>query len=155
MKILICDKTEKEYIEQMRAAGLTVDVRDDISLEDLAAVIGEYEAIVVRSRTKVKADLIDHSTKLKLIVRGGVGVDTIDVAHAESRGIVVRNTPAASSNAVAELALGMMFAAPLVVVCLQTAIWLRSTGTLTAAPPGSGRISRRSGRRWRAGPRAG
>jgi len=109
-KLLICDPVDASAVKAMRAAGVQVDVRDDISLEDLAAVIGEYEAIVVRSRTKVKADLIDHGTNLKLIVRGGVGVDTIDVAHAESKGIVVRNTPAASSNAVAELALGMMFA---------------------------------------------
>jgi len=52
MKILICDKTEKEYIEQMRAAGLTVDVRDDISPEELMTVLPAYDGMVVRSRTK-------------------------------------------------------------------------------------------------------
>lgn len=64
--------------------------------------------MVVRSRTKVRAPLIDKATGLKVIIRGGVGLDSIDVAYAQSRGIDVRNTPTASSNAVAELALGLM-----------------------------------------------
>ena len=59
MKILICDKTEKEYLDQMRAAVLTVDVRDDITPEDLMTVLPAYEGMVVRSRTKVRQPLID------------------------------------------------------------------------------------------------
>lgn len=111
MKVLICDPTEKEAVEMMRKAGLSVDVRDDISPADLEAVVGNYDAIVVRSRTKVTAAVIDKGVPgLKLIIRGGVGVDNIDVKHAESRGVEVRNTPAASSNSVAELTLGYMLA---------------------------------------------
>ena len=110
MKVLICDKTEKEYIEQMRSAGLTVDVRDDITPEELPNVLPNYDAMVVRSRTKVRQPLIDVCPNLKVIVRGGVGLDTIDHEYAKSKGIAVMNTPLASSASVAELAIGYMFA---------------------------------------------
>src|SRR5512142_3413759 len=110
MKILICDKTEKEYIEQMRAAGLTVDVRDDITPEELMTVLPGYDGMVVRSRTKVRQPLIDQCPNLKVIVRGGVGLDTIDAEYARSKGITVMNTPKASSASVAELAVGYMVA---------------------------------------------
>jgi D-3-phosphoglycerate dehydrogenase len=109
-KLLICDSVDVQAVEAMRAAGVEVDVRDTINLDELGQVIGEYDGIVVRSRTKVRAPLLANPGKLRLIIRGGVGVDSIDVAVAESKGIKVINTPNASSNAVAELALGMMFA---------------------------------------------
>jgi len=109
MKILICDKTEKEYIEQMRAAGLTVDVRDDITPEELMIVLPAYDGMVVRSRTKVRQPLIDVCPNLKVIVRGGAGLDTIDHEYAKSRGITVMNTPHANSASVAELSIGYMF----------------------------------------------
>ncbi len=108
MKILICDKTEKEYIEQMRAAGLTVDVRDDITPEELMTVLPNYEGMVVRSRTKVRQPLIDVCPNLKVIVRGGAGLDTIDHEYAKSKGIMVMNTPLANTASVAELAIGYM-----------------------------------------------
>jgi D-3-phosphoglycerate dehydrogenase / 2-oxoglutarate reductase len=110
MKILICDKTEKEYIEQIRATGMIVDVRDDITAEELPKVLPTYDGMVVRSRTKVRQPLIDVCPNLKVIVRGGVGLDTIDHEYARSKGITVINTPLASSASVAELAIGYMFA---------------------------------------------
>ncbi|MGE5377486.1 MAG: hydroxyacid dehydrogenase [Bacteroidota bacterium] len=109
MKILICDKTENEYIEQMRAAGLTVDVRDDITPDELLTVLPAYDGMVVRSRTKVRQPLIDVCPNLKVIVRGGAGLDTIDHEYARSKGITVMNTPLANGLSVAELALGYMF----------------------------------------------
>jgi D-3-phosphoglycerate dehydrogenase / 2-oxoglutarate reductase len=108
MKIIICDKTEKEYIEQMRAAGLTVDVRDDITPEQLMTELPNYDGMVVRSRTKVRKDLIDVCPNLKVIVRGGAGLDTIDHEYAKTKGIAVMNTPLANSKSVAELAIGYM-----------------------------------------------
>ena len=108
MKVLICDKTEKEYIEQMRAAGLTVDVRDDITPEELPTVLPAYDGMVVRSRTKVRQALIDVCPNLKVIVRGGAGLDTIDHEYAKSKGITVMNTPLANTASVAELAIGYM-----------------------------------------------
>src|SRR5512140_2782023 len=109
MKVLVCDKTEKEAVERMRAAGLQVDVRDDITPEDLPNVLPAYDGMVVRSRTKVRQPLIDVCPNLKVIVRGGVGLDTIDAEYARSKGITVMNTPMASSASVAELAIGYMF----------------------------------------------
>ena len=108
MKILICDKVEIQHIETMRAAGLTVDVRDDISAEELPKVLPAYDGMVVRSRTKVRQPLIDVCPNLKVIVRGGAGLDTIDVEHARSKGIEVMNTPLANSASVAELTIGYM-----------------------------------------------
>jgi len=110
MKLLVCDPTDAKAIEGMREAGINVDVRDDITPEELETVIGEYEAMVVRSRTKVREPLIDKATNMEVIIRAGVGLDNIDVAYAESKGIDVRNTPAASSNSVAELTVGYLLA---------------------------------------------
>jgi D-3-phosphoglycerate dehydrogenase len=110
MKILICDKTEDEAVERMRSAGIQVDVRDDITPEDLINTIPDYEGMVVRSRTKVRAPVIDAGKKLKVIMRGGVGLDNIDVDYAKSKGITILNTPAANSASVAELAIGYMIA---------------------------------------------
>ena len=93
----------------MRAAGLTVDVRDDITPEELMTVLPAYEGMVVRSRTKVRQPLIDVCPNLKVIVRGGAGLDTIDHEYAKSKGITVMNTPHANSASVAELAIGYMF----------------------------------------------
>jgi len=110
MKILVCDPMESSAIERMRLAGLTVDVRDDITPEELNTVLKDYDGMVVRSRTKVRTPLIDLAPNLKVIVRGGVGLDTIDAEYARSRGIAVMNTPLSSSASVAELAIGFMFA---------------------------------------------
>ena len=110
MKILVCDMTETEAIARMRAAGLAVDTNFEITPEELPNVLPAYDGMVVRSRTKVRQPLIDVCPNLKIIVRGGVGLDTIDVDHARSKGIKVMNTPKASSASVAELAIGYMFA---------------------------------------------
>ncbi len=110
MKILVCDKTESECIERMRGAGLTVDTNFEITPEELEKVLPSYDGMVVRSRTKVRQPLIDKCPDLKVIVRGGVGLDTIDADYARTKGITVMNTPKASSAAVAELAIGYMFA---------------------------------------------
>jgi len=108
MKILVCDKTETEAIEKMRAAGLTVDAKFEITPEELPKVLPNYDGCVVRSRTKVRQPLIDLCPNLKVIIRGGVGLDTIDADYARSKGITVMNTPKASSASVAELAIGFM-----------------------------------------------
>jgi len=109
MKILICDKTEAEAIERMRAAGLTVDTNFEVTPEELTTVLPNYDGCVVRSRTKIRQPLIDVCPNLKVIVRGGVGLDNIDADYAKSKGIAVMNTPLANSASVAELAIGFMF----------------------------------------------
>jgi D-3-phosphoglycerate dehydrogenase / 2-oxoglutarate reductase len=109
MKILVCDKMESEAIEMMRSAGITVDAKFEITPEDLMKELPAYDGAVVRSRTKIRQPLIDVCPNLKVIVRGGVGLDTIDADYARSKGISVMNTPKASSASVAELAIGFMF----------------------------------------------
>jgi D-3-phosphoglycerate dehydrogenase len=109
MKILVCDKTESDAIEKMRLAGLTVDTNFEITAEELPYILPNYAGCVVRSRTKIRQPLIDVCPNLKVIVRGGVGLDTIDADYARSKGITVMNTPRASSASVAELAIGFMF----------------------------------------------
>jgi D-3-phosphoglycerate dehydrogenase len=151
MKLLVCDPTASEAIETMREAGIEVDVRDDITPEDLESVIPGYDAMVVRSRTKVPASLIDKASNLMLIIRGGVGLDNIDVAHAEAKGIEVRNTPAASSNSVAELTVGYLLAVvrqiPQVTASMKERKWEKKTfskgtelGGKTLGLVGCGRI---------------
>ena len=111
MRILVTDGMEKAAVAQLQANGHEV-VEQFYEPDALGAALQEFDCVVVRSKTKVRANHIDEAIKgkLKLVIRGGVGVDNIDVAYAESKGVAVRNTPAASSESVAELALGHMFA---------------------------------------------
>lgn len=108
-KILICDKMDQASIDEMKKHW-EVDVKTGQTPEELAQNIAPYHAVVVRSATKVLAPAIDAGVNLKVVIRGGVGIDNIDAAYAKEKGIDVRNTPGASSAAVAELALGHMFA---------------------------------------------
>jgi D-3-phosphoglycerate dehydrogenase / 2-oxoglutarate reductase len=110
MKVLVCDSISPRAVERMRQAGLEVDVDDKITPEALLERIEPYDAMVVRSRTKVRKPVIDCAKNLKVVVRGGVGVDNIDVDYAESKGIRIMNTPGASTHAVAELAIAYIFA---------------------------------------------
>ena len=110
MRILVTDGMDKQAMAQLREAGHEV-VEQFYAPEELGAALREFDAVVVRSKTKVRANHIDEAKggKLKLIIRGGVGVDNIDVKYAEANGITVKNTPKASSQSVAELAMGHMF----------------------------------------------
>ena len=111
MRILITDGMDKAAMAQLRELGHEV-VEQFYEPDQLGAALRDFDAVVVRSKTKVRANHIDEAKggKLKLIIRGGVGVDNIDVKYAEENGITVRNTPGASSQSVAELAMGHMFA---------------------------------------------
>jgi len=109
MKVLVTDGISADGAKILRDAGLTVD-QMTLTPDQLLKTIGDYECILVRSATKVTKDVIDAGTKLKVIARGGVGVDTIDVAQARAKNILVLNTPAASAISVAELTIGHMLA---------------------------------------------
>jgi Phosphoglycerate dehydrogenase and related dehydrogenases len=102
MKILANDGIDPLGKRLLEQAGFTVDT-NHIPQEELAQRLQEYDAITVRSATKVRKEVIDACPNLKLIGRGGVGMDNIDVEYARERGITVVNTPAASSLSVAEL----------------------------------------------------
>ena len=106
-KVLINDGIHATGLKMLQDAGFEVSTTK-IEQGDLAAQLPAYDAICVRSATKVRQDLIDLCPNLKVIGRGGVGLDNIDVAHAKDKGVKVVNTPAASSRSVAELAFGHM-----------------------------------------------
>src|SRR5262245_64552490 len=109
-RVLVCDAIAADAVERMRAGGLAVEESIGLTEGEPPATIAECDASVPRSATKVRARHLAAARKLKVIVRGGVGVDNIDVAAAEAEGVRVMNTPAASSTSVAELALALMFA---------------------------------------------
>ena len=111
IKVLVTDGMAPGPVKKLKDAGFQVD-EQHYEPDELNKVIGGYDVVVVRSATKIRVPQIDAgaASNLKLIVRGGVGVDNIDVKYAEDKGLKVRNTPAASSISVAELAVGMMFA---------------------------------------------
>lgn len=110
-RVLITDGMAKSGVEALKAKGFDV-VEQFFEPDQLKEEVKHFDAVVVRSATKVRKPIIDgalETKQLKLIIRGGVGVDNIDVDYAEKNGIAVRNTPGASSASVAELAIGHMF----------------------------------------------
>ena len=111
MRILVTDGMDKAAMAELKAQGHEV-VEQFYESEELGKALRDFDVVVVRSKTKVRAPHIDEAkgSSLKLIIRGGVGVDNIDVKYAEENGIMVRNTPNASSQSVAECALAHMFA---------------------------------------------
>lgn len=120
MVILLADAFAPDLPGRLAAFG---EVTSDLGR------IGEAEIVIVRSKTKVDKAMIDKAPKLKFIIRGGVGVDTIDVDYAKTKSIAVDNTPEASSLAVAELAFAMMIAMPSHLVEADTSMkqgkWLK------------------------------
>lgn len=110
-RILITDGMDKSAVEKLRNSGFEV-VEQFFEVEDLKEQLKNFDCVVVRSATKIRQPIIDaamETGRLQLVIRGGVGVDNIDVDYAKSKGITVANTPNASSASVAELAIGHMF----------------------------------------------
>ena len=108
IKILANDGIHEDGLTLLEEAGYQIDTKK-VPQEDLYKVLPAYDVIIVRSATKVTKELIDVCPSLKIIARGGVGLDNIDVEYARSKGITVMNTPASSSQAVAELTFAHMF----------------------------------------------
>ena len=108
-RILICDPINDDGIGILREAGYNVILKTSITAPELIRIVGEYDAIVVRSRTKVTEEVLEAGKRLKAVARAGVGLDNVDLKAAERIGIAVVNSPEAPSNAVAELVLGLMF----------------------------------------------
>jgi len=111
LRILVTDGMDKGSVQTLKDMGHEV-TEQFFEPEELKEQVKNFNVVIVRSATKIRKEIIDSALEtgnLKLIIRGGVGVDNIEVGYAESKGIKVRNTPKASSSAVAELALGHMF----------------------------------------------
>ncbi len=110
MNVLIADKLPDICIEILEKANIKTVNKPSISHEDLINEIGEYDGIVIRSGTKVSADVIEKGDKLKAVCRAGVGIDNVDVAAASKKGIVVMNAPEGNITATAEHSIAMLLA---------------------------------------------
>ncbi len=108
MKVLISDKIDNQGIRILENSGFEVDKKFSIDKNDLKEEIGNYNAIIIRSRTKLTAEILENAPNLKVIGRAGVGLDNVDLKKAESLGIKVINTPEAPSVSVAELTIGLI-----------------------------------------------
>ncbi|MCR4435404.1 MAG: phosphoglycerate dehydrogenase [Clostridiales bacterium] len=107
MKIIVTEKITEDGIKYLKDSGFEVDVKLGLPREELLNIIEDYDGIIVRSATKVNAELIERAKKLKVAGRAGNGVDNIDVATCTKKGIIVVNTPEGNTMAVAELTLGL------------------------------------------------
>lgn len=105
VKILIADKMENEAIQKLKEVGEVLTPQNE---DDLKSQLKDADVLIVRSATKVTKELIEPAQNLKLVLRAGVGLDNVDQNACKEKNIIVRNTPGASTNAVAELAICMM-----------------------------------------------
>ncbi len=130
MKVLIADKAAPQGIEKLKAAGFDVIVKTGQTEAQLIESIGEYDAMMVRSETKVTSPVIDAAKKIKIIGRAGVGVDNIDVNAATKKGIVVVNSPDGNTIAAAEHTFALIMAMarniPQAVASLKSKKWEKS-----------------------------
>lgn len=135
MKIIVAEKISDKGMEVLRASGAQVDLKLKIPREELLAIIPDYDAIVVRSATKIDEEFFAHATSVKVVGRAGNGVDNIDMAAATKHGVIVVNTPDANSVSAAEHTIGLMLASsrksPQANTAMKNHIWDRSpfTGT--------------------------
>ncbi|MCS6976765.1 MAG: phosphoglycerate dehydrogenase [Gemmatales bacterium] len=156
-RVLICDRLEEAGLEILRRAGLEVEERPGLTGTDLEAALREADGVIVRSGTRLTAPLLEGASRLRAVVRAGVGVDSIDVAAATRRGIVVMNTPSGNTVSTAEHTLAMLLALarhiPAADVSVKQGRWERSkwVGTQLAGKTlgivGLGRIGREVARR--------
>jgi D-3-phosphoglycerate dehydrogenase / 2-oxoglutarate reductase len=128
-RVLVLDGLSDEGVNVFRERGLDVDVKPPQSPEELAAIIGEYDGLVVRSGTKVTAEALESAHKLKVIGRAGVGTDNIDKEAATKRGIVVMNTPGGNTISTCEHTFSLLFSlcrnVPLANQSMQEGRWDR------------------------------
>lgn len=108
MKVLISDNLSPAGAQILRDAGLDVDIKTGLPPEELKKIIGEYDGLVIRSATKVTADIISAATKLRVVGRAGIGLDNVDIPAASQKGIVVMNAPDGNATTAAEHAIAMM-----------------------------------------------
>ena len=108
MKVLISDNLASIGEKILREAGLEVDVKTGLPPEELKAIIPDYDGLVIRSATKVREDIIEAATRLKVVGRAGIGLDNVDIPAASEKGIVVMNAPDGNATTAAEHAISMM-----------------------------------------------
>jgi D-3-phosphoglycerate dehydrogenase len=109
MKVLISDNLSAVGVEILKKAGLDVDARSKTSVEEIEKIIGGYDALIIRSATKVTAGLLEKAARLKVVGRAGSGLDNVDIPAATKKGVVVMNTPGGNTVTTAEHTIGMIF----------------------------------------------
>ena len=107
-KVLISDKLSPRAADIFTERGVDVDVKPGLSPDELAAIIGDYDGLAIRSATKVTKDILDAAPHLKVVGRAGIGVDNVDIPEATRRGVVVMNTPFGNAVTTAEHAITMI-----------------------------------------------
>ncbi len=110
VRVLVCDPIAEDGVAALKRFGAEVDVRTGLSADELRAAVDSYDALVVRSETKVTREVIGAASKLQVIGRAGIGVDNIDLEAATERGVVVVNAPTGNIISAAEHAIALMFA---------------------------------------------
>ncbi len=110
MKVLISDNLSAVGVDILKKAGLDVEARSKTPPEEIEKIIGEYDALIIRSATKVTAALLEKAAKLKVVGRAGSGLDNVDIPAATKKGVVVMNTPGGNTVTTAEHTIGMIFA---------------------------------------------
>ena len=111
MKVLVSDVLGDIGIKMFQGEpGIEVDVKTGLTPPELKSIIGEYEALVIRSATKVTEDILDAAGNLKVVGRAGIGLDNVDIPAATKRGVVVMNTPTGNVVTTAEHTIAMMMA---------------------------------------------
>lgn len=127
LKVFVADDVNEEKLAPLKDAGFTIEKRVKLSAEELAEALKDFDGLIVRSETKVRADLMDALPKLRVIGRAGVGVDNIDVKAATARGIVVMNAPDGNTITTAEhtvaLLVSMARSVPQAHAKLQSGVW--------------------------------
>jgi len=111
MKVLVSDNLGQAGIQMLQEEdGIDVDVKTELAHEELKGIIQEYDALIIRSATKVSEDLLDAATRLKVVGRAGIGLDNVDIPAATKHGIIVMNTPGGNVITTAEHSIGMLLA---------------------------------------------
>src|SRR4030042_5779452 len=128
MKVLVTDSISEEGIAVLRGRA-QLDIKNKLTQEELVAIIGDYEALVVRSQTKVSAEIIEAGKKLQVIARAGIGIDNVDVEEATRCGIVVVNAPTGNTISAAEHTIALMLSLarhiPQANAALKYGLWTR------------------------------
>ncbi|MBC8043250.1 MAG: phosphoglycerate dehydrogenase, partial [Rhizobacter sp.] len=111
MKVLIADGVEALCGDLLKKNGFEITEKPKLTKDDLKAIIADFDILIVRSATKVTADIFDLASKLKLVGRAGAGVDNIDLAAATRKGVIVMNTPGGNTISTAEHTCAMIMSA--------------------------------------------
>ncbi len=156
-RVFVADKLEAAGLDLLRQAGIELDVREKLTGDALKEALRAADGVIVRSATKITADLLEQPGKLRVIVRAGVGVDTIDVAAATRKGILVMNTPGGNTISTAEQTITLLMAlarnTPQAHASMRAGKWERNTflgcqlAGKTLGVIGLGRIGREVARR--------